>query len=471
MSEPSPRPPARAWSLDDSRALVAETGLPLVHDPDVCSGVATDFGRLQSGDSFAVATPRSPAELAGILEFANARGLSLTPRGLGMSQGGQSIAAGGVTLDLSGMARVDAPDPASRTIRCEGGATWRALIAAAAPHGLLPKVVPLNLDLTIGGTLSVGGIGATSHQYGLALADVMALDVVTGGGRRVHCSEANEPAVFNAMLGGLGRSGIIAAATLELRPFKPFVRTFYLLYDAVGPWLSDQRALIASGRADYLEGFCTASVQGFRNGPRGRRPFAHWFYGLHITIEHEAGAAPEAGEALEGLRPFRVVHVEDAETVGFAARYEPRFEGMRRSGAWSQPHPWVEALLPGSAAEELVPRLLEDLSLTLGEVHRLFFVAKRNPRPLFMMPEAEEIVGFAVLPVGVAPHSLDDALNALRAVHARVVAAGGKRYPSGWLAMMNEDSWRSHFGERFTEWQTAKRELDPASILRSTLFP
>ena len=45
------------------------------------------------------------------------------------------------------------------------------------------------------------------------------------------------------------------------------------------------------------------------------------------------------------MGPFSLVHVDVGETVAFAARYDPRFSAMRRSGAWLQPHPWVEALL------------------------------------------------------------------------------------------------------------------------------
>src|SRR5205085_5446025 len=134
-----------------------------------------------------------------------------------------------------------------------------------------------------------------------------------------------------AVLGGLGRGGIIASADIELRPFKPRVRTFYLLFDDIGAWLEAQRFLVKSNRADYLEAFCTPCVQGLRAGPTGRVPFAEWFYALHVSLEYDPGHAPEQPEALAGLGLFRLVYIEDNDTVAFAARYDARFAAMKRS--------------------------------------------------------------------------------------------------------------------------------------------
>jgi FAD/FMN-containing dehydrogenase len=49
----------------------------------------------------------------------------------------------------------------------------------------LPAVVPLNLDLTVGGTVSAGGIGATSHTHGPVVSNVSEITAVTGSGRSV----------------------------------------------------------------------------------------------------------------------------------------------------------------------------------------------------------------------------------------------------------------------------------------------
>jgi cytokinin dehydrogenase len=459
----------RTWTTGDLNAVAAETGVR-VGAPSEREAAEVDFGRLVQGAATAMLAPRSATEVERIIAFANAHGLQLTGRGRGMSQGGQSIPAGGVSLDLSGLSKIDAPDLGSSTVRCGAGVTWRAVIARTAPHGLLPKVVPLNLDLTVGGLLSVAGVGATSHTYGTATACVAELDVVTGGGARTTCSEETDRAVYHGALGGLGRAGIIVAAGVELRPFKPRIRTFYLLYDAIEPWLRDQRALIASGRADYLEGFCTPCVQGLRESARGRRPFAQWFYALQVTVEYDPGHPPQASEVLRGLTPFRLVHTDDGDTVAFAARYDSRFTTMRKSGAWTQPHPWVEALLRGDTVHEILPIVLDLLPLALGDGPRLLFVNRRRSPPFLKMPDGPEVACCAILPVGIPAHILPDVLDALREVHRSIVAAGGKRVLSGWITMMDAAALRDHYGDQDAPWAATKQELDPRGVLDSPLL-
>jgi len=458
----------RSWTDEDVEAayreIGAEVAVPLDRD-----AAEYDFGRLVRRSALAVLAPRSIGELERILAFANARSLRLTARGRGMSQGGQSIPAGGVSLDLSRLTETGVPQATSRTMRCSSGTTWRSAIASAAPHGFLPKVVPLNLDLTVGGLLSVAGVGATSHRFGCAVSCVAELEVVTGDGRRITCSETREPSVYQAVLGCLGRGGIIASADVELRPFKPRVRTFYLLFDDIAPWLEAQRRLAESNRADYLEAFCTPCVQGLRNGPTGRAPFAQWFYALHVSLEYEPGAAPEAPEALAGIELFRLVHVEDNDTVAFAARYDARFAAMKRSGAWLQAHPWVEAMLPGDRLQEILTAVLSIYPLAFGDGPRLLFVDRRRAPPFLRMPEGSVVACCALLPVGVPEHILPAALDALRRIHRTIVGAGGKRVLSGWITMMDEAALLEHFGEQAAAWSSARRALDPKGVLDSPL--
>ena len=451
--------------------LSAGTGVALHRDMASCAEASEDYGHLTRGAPAAVARPRTREEVEKLIAFANKHQTRLTPRGVGHSQSGQSIAPpGGVTLDLSRLDRVEPVDAANGTITCEPGARWREVVAAAALQGFVPPVLPLYLDLTVGGTISVGGMGPSVHRFGPVAANVKELEVVTGAGERATCSWAQERPLFDATLANLGRCAVITRATLALRRIKPLVRTFYLLYDDLSTWLADQQVLSQSGRCEYLDGFCTASLQGTRNTPAGRRPFAQWFYALHVGIEYEPDNAPEASTALEGLRPYRVVHMEDNETARFPLRFDPRFESMLRTGAFEQAHPLFECLLPVSVLNELLPRLLDALPLSIGDGHRVYRVAPGDLPRYFMTPDGPEYACFAVLPTGVAAPLLDDVLKAMRRVHTLCMEAGGKRYLAGWLAMIDREGWRAHYGDRHEAWLAAKRQYDPRHILQSMLF-
>jgi cytokinin dehydrogenase len=370
-----------------------------------------------------VLAPQSAADVERIVVFANVSGLRLTA---------------GSSLDLSALSHIDPPDVESMTMRCEAGATWRDAAARAAAHGLLPKVLPANLDRTIGESLAFGGFGATSHVHGTAVACVSELDTITGGGARYTCSETHLRAVYDVVLGGLGCAAVIVGARIELRPIKPHVRTFYLMYEDIRAWIHDQRSLVASGRADYLEASCSPCIQGRRSGPHGREPFAHWFYSLQVSAEYEPGKSPEVAHVLGGLRPSRILHVEDGDTIEFAARHDGR---TGESSEW---------LISTAAALELLPGVLETYPLASGDGPSLAMVDTRRTPSYFMLPVATDVVRLALHP------SADST--------RRLVAAGGKRILSPDHNTLDADSARRHFGERAEAWSAAAQALDPRGI-------
>jgi cytokinin dehydrogenase len=298
------------------------------------------------------------------------------------------------------------------------------------PLGLAPKVIPLNLDLTVGGTLSAGGFGSTSHRFGPIVSNVPSVSVVTASGDIVVCGPTRERSVFDAALGGVGRGGVIVGAELALRTVPPRVRTFYLAYDDLPSLLRDQGRL---AQADHVEAFCASTIQGLRKGPSGRRqPLAVWSYGLHVSIEYAEGEPPRAEDVLRGSSRVRMIHVEDDSAATFAARYDVRFEAMRATGSWTHEHPWFECVLPLDVALRVVPRALAELPAFLGDGHRIFSLADTDRPRSLRFPDRGPFVSFAVLPMGVPPGLSRAALDALRALHELVLAEGGTRYVSGW---------------------------------------
>jgi cytokinin dehydrogenase len=457
------------WSAADVAALAAATGASVRHDPATRAGFAEDFGHLAHAEPRAVVSPRSVDEIVAIVEFAAHRKLPVCPRGRGYSQSGQSLSPEGLCLDLSRLDRIEPVDVSHRRIECEPGVRWRELLTATLREGLAPRVLPLNLDMSVAGLLSAGGIGDNAHRHGPAVSQVAELDVVTADGQRSRCTATTNADLFSAVLGGLGRFGVIARASLELRPVPPRVKTFHLVYFDMGAWLADQERVVTEGRAEHVEAMCWMGAKGFRR-PSDTGTRLQWLYGLQIGIEYDQ-TAPERAAALAGLSPAQVVHVDDETAAEFAARYQPRFDGMHRSGAWQQLHPWLECLIPARWLAAHLPAILAALPMSLGDGHRILWVdASRRP-PFFAVPSADPIVCFAVLPPGVAAAEREEVLPALARVDRLLRDAGGKRYLSGWLGPMTEERWREHHGEAYPPWLALKRRFDPERIFRSALFP
>ncbi|MGF1600485.1 MAG: FAD-binding protein [Thermosynechococcaceae cyanobacterium] len=428
---------------------------------------STDFGNIVQGKPQLIARPETVSDLIRLIQCANQESISITPRGGGNSQSGQSISADGISLDVSCFNEIER---LPGQVRCGASTTWRQLVEALGSQGQLPTVMPLNLDLTVGGTLSAGGFSANSHRYGATIDHVDALELVTGRGDVLSCNPQHHSDSFAAALGGLGQCAVITSATLALRPIKSQVRLFYLLYDSFNQWLDDQQRLSSEQQVDYLEGFCAATVQGLFKTSAGRRPLRHWLYGLHVGVEFNSEPSTK-DSILEGLKYQQCLHVEDDAVIDFAARYDARFQAMKASRAWQQPHPWFECLLPLSAARDLIPKILHLLPPYFGDGHRVIFLAEQTSPPFFMKPSQLPAVVFAILPTGIPPNHLQSALKHLKTVHDWVIEAGGKRYLSGWLGMMTPVDWQQHYGDQSLAFHDLKRRLDPNHVLRSVLLP
>src|SRR6185503_4141552 len=83
-----------------------------------------------------VASPKTPEDVARVVAYARAQGLSVTARGGGSSLAGQAVGEG-IILDFSTyMNRVLEVDLERRLVRVEPGAIHTRVQRAAAPHGL-----------------------------------------------------------------------------------------------------------------------------------------------------------------------------------------------------------------------------------------------------------------------------------------------------------------------------------------------
>src|SRR5260370_17546954 len=117
----------------------------------------------------------------------------------------------------------------SDRVEVSSGVLWRTLLQATLARGLTPPVLPDYLDLSIGGVLSVGGIGGTSYRYGAIVDHVLELQVVTGMGELETCSPTQQRDLFESVLPGLGQCGVIVKATLRLVQTRTHPLFFHLL--------------------------------------------------------------------------------------------------------------------------------------------------------------------------------------------------------------------------------------------------
>ena len=160
-------------------------------------------------------------DVAAALRHARAHELAVTVRGGGHGAGGFALADGALTIDLTRM-RAVAVDPARRTARVQGGATWRELDAATQAHGLAVTGARMPSVGVAGFTLGSGS-GWLERKLGLAADSLCSAQVVTAGGDLVTASADEHPDLFWALRGGGPSFGVVAELEFALAPVGPEV--------------------------------------------------------------------------------------------------------------------------------------------------------------------------------------------------------------------------------------------------------
>ncbi len=431
-------------------------------DSETFEEVRTDFGRIVSRIPPAVVLPASPEDVQRVVEMAFREGWSVSTRGGSHSQSGQSLNQGGVLLDTTSLNKIGHVEGDS--VWVQAGTLWGDLVKHVYPSGWLPRVLTNNLNVTIGGTLSMAGLGVASHLFGTQADNVDELEVVTGQGELVRCSPTSNAALFDCSRCGLGQFSIITGARVKLRKCLPQTRTFYLLYDDLAVLMRDQEQIIDRGRFHYVESWCAPCPQGFRKVGETKLPFAEWFFPMQLTLEH-SGHVDDA-DLLSGLHFYRKIHFEDSSTLEFANRLEPLFQLWKAGGAWELAHPWMELVLPWDRAAAYIQGVLKSFppNLLVGG-HVLLWPCRGtvSKAPLFMHPGGDLVMGFGILPA-VPKQFVPMALPLLNRASDLGMQVGGKRYLSGWVEF-DQERWKQHFGPMWSQVRQWKSFYDPAGIL------
>ncbi|MEO6349462.1 MAG: FAD-dependent oxidoreductase, partial [Candidatus Limnocylindrales bacterium] len=158
------------------------------------------------------------ADVAAAVDYARENALALAVRGGGHSVPGFGTVDDGVVADLSGMRAVTV-DPAKRTARAEGGATWGDFNDATAVHGLATTGGIISTTGVAGLTLG-GGIGYLARGFGLSCDNLVSAEIVTADGKTVTASENENPDLFWAIRGGGGNFGVATALEFRVHPVK-----------------------------------------------------------------------------------------------------------------------------------------------------------------------------------------------------------------------------------------------------------
>ena len=438
------------WTYARSRVSCASTGrrgpLPPTTSATSCTACPA-----------AVLRPASTADVAETVRWAGRTGGTVAPQGRRHSVWGRAQTDGGVVVDMSALHTVHSVQ--KDRVVADAGATWRDVLAATLPHGRTPPVLTEHLDLSVGGTLAVGGIGGTSFGRGAQSDHVIELEVVTGAGDQVTCSAEREADLFDAARAGLGQVAVITRATLALVAAPRSVRRFLLSYRDLATMLRDARLLSGADRFDAVQGAVVPA------------PGGDWTFRLDVAA-YVTGSAPDDAALLDGLSDDPARRQPIPSTYGdYAHRFDALVSALRDNGQWYHPHPWLTTFVGSGVAERVVGEELGRLTPAadlgpLGQVvvSPIRTAAFGGPMPRLPAGDLCFTLNLVRLPATGDAAAAGRLVAANRAAYERIRAAGGTLYPVSALPMSRSD-WRDHLGPAYEGLAAARRTYDPAGVL------
>jgi FAD/FMN-containing dehydrogenase len=226
----------------------------------------------------------------------------LLPRGNGRSYGDSCLAPDGTLLLTRGLDRFIRFDPTTGVLACEAGTTLHEILALAVPQGWFLPVVPGTAEVTVGGAIANDVHGKNHHVAGTFGHHVRRFALIRSDGSVRECVPGAADGWFEATVGGLGLTGLIPWAELQLRRISgPQVRAESERFDDLAGFFRLSRA--AAGEWEYTVAWIDCLARGRR---LGRGVFHR---GRHADGSDGArAAAPSRRWTLPVAPPFSLVN-------------------------------------------------------------------------------------------------------------------------------------------------------------------
>lgn len=341
MTSVTPAPaPAPIVALDLS--ALSATVLASI-DADRLAEVRVDrSGWLPQGGPSATVRVTSTEDISRVLAWANEQGVAVVARGAGSGlAGGATAGQGTVVLDLGGLNRILQIDPVDQLAVVEPGVITADLDRAAAPFGLRYAPDPGSVEYsTIGGNIATNAGGLRAAKYGVTRDSVLGLQVVLADGSVVDTGGRTIKGVSgydltSLFVGSEGTLGIIARATLRLRPIPTRTATLSAFFGSIADAASAVTALTAAriepSVLEIIDGATLAAIDAAEGTDFSVRGAAF------LLLQTDGyGAADEMAAAVQVLTPLarsleRTDDAREAERLTRARRLAlPSIERLGR---------------------------------------------------------------------------------------------------------------------------------------------
>ncbi|MCB0216931.1 MAG: FAD-binding oxidoreductase [Caldilineae bacterium] len=385
------------------------------------------------------------------------------PYGLGRSYGDCCLNADGTLIDARPLSRFIAFDAQAGRLTCEAGVSLAEILNLIVPRGWFPPVTPGTKFITVGGAIANDVHGKNHHRAGTFGRYVRRFELLRSDGRRLLCSPDENAELYAATIGGLGLTGLILWAELELKPIPgPQIELEAVRCRSLAEFVD--RSLESDASDEYTAGW----IDGLSRGGRLGR-------GVLLRGNHARGDGRWRGVKPSPLRlPFDApgfalnpLGVEAFNALYYRVQQRKERRALAGYGAFFYPldvvHNWNRAygrrgflqwqcVVPHDDGARAASAILE----RLGATRRAWFVVGKVfgdlPSPgMLSFPRPGLTLAIDL------PNDGPRVFEALDAVDRIVLEVGGALYPAKDARMAP-----ATFRAGFPRWREFARQIDPA---------
>jgi FAD/FMN-containing dehydrogenase len=413
---------------------------------------------------------RAPADRESLRAEVAAAPRPALAHGNGRSYGDACLNAGHTLWSMRGLDRLVAFDAATGLLTCEAGITLGEIADVVLPHGWFLPVVPGTRFVTVGGAIANDVHGKNHHRAGTFGEHVRRIELLRTDGEAIACGTEQRPDWLRATVGGLGLTGVVERATLQLARVP-------------GAWIDVESEPFGS-LEDYFalaataEGAFSHTVAWVDCGRGGAEPRGVFFRGNHAVSTEPP---PRARTRSVPFRPARSL-VDRNTVAAFNRLYRWRHRAPSRRTEPLETFFWPldgllhwnrlygrrgfvqhQSLLPPAAQAEGVRALLRAVAAS-GQGSFLAVLktfGSRPPAGMLSFPAPGTTLAVDL------PERGRETAEVLGRLDAVVAAHGGRIYPAKDARMP-----QSLFRSGYPAWEAFERFRDPGitSDLARRLF-
>jgi FAD/FMN-containing dehydrogenase len=346
-------------------------------------------------------------------------------------------------------------NPETGILRVEAGLTLKEILEHIVPKGWFLPVVPGTQLVTIGGAIANDIHGKNHHVAGTFGCHVKSLELLRSDGSRHVCSLNENSSLFRATIGGLGLTGLIVWAEIQLKKIaSPWIARETLRFSHLAKFF--EYTLESDNKYEYTVGWMDCLSQGANLG-RGV-----FFRGNHLLLKEVSDLkikkekiktfpcyAPEFVLNRFSMKTFNSVYYHTHPSKkSEIVHYRPFFFPLDGINRWNRLYGkrgffQYQCVVPFQGSESPIYDIIETFAKSgLGSFLTVIKTFGNISSPgLLSFPRAGVTLTLDI------PNEGRKTLRVLDSLDEKVMDAGGRVYPAK-DARMSKESFQQYFPEK-----------------------